>query len=202
MGYDLRLRSGIFLEPNKRQWPAADWVFFQSPKSAHLLHMVPHVVSFLKDAKIAAIAPSTAQVLQQMGIHVDFTGDSSNTKKTGEMFAAQLKKNEQVLLLSGNQSVQTIKRSLPKRSCLEINWYRNIVTQNNFEEKFHFAHCSSPSQVQGLESYLQQNKECQIIAMGSSTARYANAIGLSPIFPREFSEEALLETIQDIVASK
>ncbi len=190
------LRSAIYLEPEFQPWPKADWVFFQSPKAAKLLATWPDYKRFLRSYKVAALAPATAAALEELGVQVSFTGSGTETSITAKAFLDHLKKDENILMLTGDKTVGSVAKFLPAERCLTHLWYKSKLHVYDSNLKVLFLHATSPSQVEGVKVFLNKNKESQFIAMGTTTQKRLEMEEIKPILPNDFSEAALLQAIK------
>lgn len=173
-----------------RHVPDADWLFFYSKNGVrYFFQQIP-----LKDIdglKLAAVGPGTAAFLESVARPPDFTG----TGEPGSTAAAFLKValNQRVVFPQAKESRQSIQQLLtPYLTALDLVVYENMPRQDINLPDFDVLVFTSPMNAQAYFSKYRWKKEQTVVAIGKTTAKALEVLGIDSIRVAEApTEEAL-----------
>ncbi|MFP5470011.1 MAG: uroporphyrinogen-III synthase [Bacteroidia bacterium] len=168
-----------------------DWVFFTSRNAVNAFFS-QHTKNDSK--KYAAVGSGTSKALQVFVKHIHFIGNGETTE-VAKQFLNQLTPNEKVLFPISNVSLQTVQKSLPKSSVINVEAY---LTEENFTEKIKADTYifTSPSNVRSFLKHNTLSGAKKIIAIGLSTKNELEAQGIYNIsVAHSYSELGLLDGI-------
>lgn len=144
--------------------------------------------------KYAALGNATAKALQEFVKQIHFIGDGETTE-VAKQFLNQLKPNEKIVFPISNVSLQTVQKSLPKSSVINVESY---LTEEVFTEKIEADTYifTSPSNVRSFLKHNSLSGAKKIIAIGNSTAKELSQNKVKNVFvAHSYSELALLDCL-------
>ncbi len=174
--------------------PTCDWLFFYSKNGVRFFFQAIDNQSII-DKKIGTIGESTAHVLEQeFGIKADFigTGDPLQTAKDFELKA----KNETVLFPRAEQSKKSIQEQLGKTIITkDLIVYKNEPVTDFEIVAADILVFTSPLNVKVYFDKVLLQPEQVVIAIGQTTAKYLQDIGIQSIISNAPNENALVEAV-------
>ena len=154
-----------------------DWVFFSSKKGVD--YFIKGIdIAFFETCKVAAIGKSTAQYIEeQYQLKVDFIGDVNNLSDSIAEF--MLLNPNKILLPRGKHSMESVQKYLPKSVFSELIVYENKpkVLLDKMESKILIF--TSPLNSKSYFERYQLDDDQQCIAIGNSTAKCLNELGIN-----------------------
>jgi uroporphyrinogen-III synthase len=181
--------------------PAAEWVFFYSPRAVHfLLQAVPF--SDLLDYKIGAIGNGTANALTEHQLIPDFIG-SGHPPATAEAFGRRAK-GKRVLFPRARHSRRSIQQLL-EGQIRDIDWivYENIPKETIELPDANILLFTSPLNAEIYYQHYGFRDDQITIAIGPTTRKKLADLGavkiLSARAPKEkYLLEACLEAVRSL----
>jgi uroporphyrinogen-III synthase len=172
--------------------PAADWIFFYSPRAVHFLLQA---VSFsdLMGYKIGAIGKGTAKSLTEHQLIPDFIG-TGHPQGTAESFGRSAK-GERVVFPRAKYSRRSIQRLLDGQ-IEDIDWvvYENVPKKNIELPESNILVFTSPLNAEIYFNRYGFQAEQIAIAMGPTTLKKLETLGARNILSaRAPKEKYLLE---------
>lgn len=201
-GFTLKGKSLIEIyRVNFNNFPKTDWIFFTSKNGVkHFFGQNPKIKP---ETKFAVVGKGTANALRQFEIQADFIGSKSMTNQIGKEFA-QIVKGKNVLFPLGRKSLRTIQTELIGI----VDFYELVVYENQPSDNFETIEAkilvfTSPSNV---ESFLQKQQILptqKVVAIGTTTAKYLNDVGITDVTVSYSSNEIhLVEAVFSVSSEK
>jgi hydroxymethylbilane synthase len=154
-----------------------DWVFFSSKKGVD--YFIKGIdIAFFETCKVAAIGKSTAQYIEeQYQLKVDFIGDVNNLSDSLAEF--MLLNPNKILLPRGKHSMESVQKYLPKNVFSELIVYENKPKVLLCKIASKILIFTSPLNSISYFEHYQLDDDQQCIAIGNSTAKCLNELGIN-----------------------
>jgi uroporphyrinogen-III synthase len=183
-----------------------DYIIFTSQNTCK--YFINHLRYFdLNRTQIIAIGPKTADFLRNKNISVNIIPKEHSSEGIKKLFLDQNIRNKKILIPGSQIRDRNLENFLVQNN----NYVESldIYTTNsiNYDEKFidnlikEFAieviTLFSPSAAKALLKQFSYNKYAFItyICIGNKTADYLKQNGLNPLFPGNFTEDALIQLL-------
>lgn len=177
--------------------PTTDWVFCYSSRSAEffLKRLAELGISPQDYPNYAALGKGTAQRLVELGIEPAFTGTGA-PEDTAAAFGVRAA-GQSVLFPRAEQSRQSIQRLLEgKLEMLDLIVYRNRQIRDLQLPDTDFVVLTSPLNARAYAACKGYSKAQRIVAIGHTTARALDALGVKDYrIADQASEEALAASV-------
>ncbi|BCU81228.1 hypothetical protein JIR001_10110 [Polycladomyces abyssicola] len=195
-----------------------DWVVFTSVNGVKYffrrLRELKLDIRSMSRAKIAAIGPKTAEVLEEKGLRVEVLPDKFQAEALVEHLKPLVRAGERILLPRADIARKVLAVELEKLGCQveEVDAYDTVVGNENAEEvanmlengAIHVITFTSSSTVRNFvdairsvrENWLSLIQGTQIACIGPITAQTAEELGLTPdVVAERFTIDGLIEAI-------
>lgn len=202
-----------------------DWIWFTSANAVQYFfaELQSRAIGSepLKKAKIAAVGPRTAQLLQERQVHVEDLPPQSHARAMVSYFASKLRAGQRLLLPRGNLARSELPLTLREAGVIvdDCVVYHTVKTTKTRSEKAELINAfkqhtidavtlTSPSIVEALLSTLaelgddplQLLDSIPLVCVGPVTAQRAKCLGLSSVFTADqASMKAIVETLNCIL---
>jgi hydroxymethylbilane synthase len=170
-----------------------DWIFFSSRNGVEFFFKLKPALS--KKVKFGVVGRGSEDALRKYGHLANYVGESGDIKEVAEDFAS-LVKGQTVLFPRAQDSLLTIQKSLsPDTKVVDLPIYETVMaedTDKTFAEVLVFT---SPSNV---DAYFKNNlldPGQKVIAIGSSTGKKFDDMGVSYTLPFSPDEIGLAEAV-------
>jgi hydroxymethylbilane synthase len=170
-----------------------DWIFFSSRNGVEFFFKLKPALS--KKVKFGVVGRGSEDALRRHGHLADYVGESGDVQDVAVEFAA-LVKGETVLFPRAQDSLLTILKALSADTkVVDLPIYETVIadeTDKTFADVLIFT---SPSNV---EAYFKNNlldPGQKVIAIGSSTGKKLDEMGVSYILPFSPDELGLAEAV-------
>jgi hydroxymethylbilane synthase len=173
-----------------------DWIFFSSRNGVEFFFKLKPALS--KKVKFGVVGRGSEDALRKYGHLADYVGESGDIKDVAEDFAL-LVKGETVMFPRAQDSLLTIQKSLsPDTKIVDLPIYETVMVDNIDKTYADVLIFTSPSNV---EAYFAENlldPGQKVIAIGSSTGKKFDEMGVSYILPFSPDEIGLAEAVYGI----
>lgn len=170
-----------------------DWVFFSSRNGVEYFFKLNPVLS--KKVKFGVVGRGSEDTLRKFGHLADFVGESGDIVEVAEEFA-KLVHGETVMFPRAQDSLQSIQKSLgPDTKIVDLPIYETVTEDNIDGTAAEVLIFTSPSNV---DAYFVDNllePEQQVIAIGNSTGKKFEEMGVKYILPYSPDEIGLAEAV-------
>jgi hydroxymethylbilane synthase len=170
-----------------------DWIFFSSRNGVEFFFKLKPALS--KKVKFGVVGRGSEDALRKYGHLADYVGESGDIKEVAEDFAA-LVIGETVMFPRAQDSLLTIQKSLsPETKIIDLPIYETVMVDNIDKTYADVLIFTSPSNV---EAYFAENlldPEQKVIAIGSSTGKKFDEMGVSYTLPFSPDEIGLAEAV-------
>ncbi|MEO6728812.1 MAG: hydroxymethylbilane synthase [Candidatus Dojkabacteria bacterium] len=170
-----------------------DWIFFSSKNGIEYFFALEPVLS--KEVKFGVVGRGSEEALKQLGKTVSFVGEGSDTTDVAEEFA-NIANGETILFPSAKDSLRTIQKGLSEDTkIIDLTIYETILEENVNESFADVLVFTSPSNV---DAYFEDNLLSpgqQIVAIGQSTGKKFEEMGVSYLLPASPDEIGLAEVV-------
>ena len=170
-----------------------DWIFFSSRNGVEFFFKLKPALS--KKVKFGVVGRGSEDALRRYGHLADFVGESGDIKEVAEDFA-QLAKGETVLFPRAQDSLLTIQKSLSADTkIIDLPIYETGMVENIDKSYADILIFTSPSNV---EAYFAENlldPGQRVIAIGTSTGKKFDEMGVSYTLPFSPDEIGLAEAV-------
>jgi hydroxymethylbilane synthase len=170
-----------------------DWIFFSSRNGVEFFFKLKPALS--KKVKFGVVGRGSEDALRRYGHLADYVGESGDVQDVAVEFA-ELVKGETVLFPRAQDSLLTISKALSADTkVVDLPIYETVIaddTDKTFADVLIFT---SPSNV---EAYFKENlldPGQKVIAIGSSTGKKLDEMGVSYILPFSPDELGLAEAV-------
>lgn len=179
--------------PFDPQLPDTDWVFFSSKNGVGFFFDQQPILP--PNVRFGAIGEATAHAIRQFGYEVAFVGMGSDTTMVAFEFAA-VARGKKVLFPQPTNSLQTVQNVLGD----VIRSKTLVVYRNSPIANFDIPVCdillfTSPANAQNYYRHYPILPEQKVIAIGPTTARALNDLGVSDYVLSHSSHEISLVDI-------
>ncbi len=170
-----------------------DWIFFSSRNGVEFFFKLKPSLS--KKVKFGVVGRGSEDALRKYGHLADYVGESGDIKEVAEDFAS-LVKGETVMFPRAQDSLLTIQKSLsPDTKIVDLPIYETVMVDNIDKTYADVLIFTSPSNV---EAYFAENlldPGQKVIAIGSSTGKKFDEMGVSYTLPFSPDEIGLAEAV-------
>ncbi len=170
-----------------------DWIFFSSRNGVEFFFKLKPSLS--KKVKFGVVGRGSEDALRKYGHLADYVGESGDIKEVAEDFAS-LVNGETVMFPRAQDSLLTIQKSLsPDTKIVDLPIYETVMVDNIDKTYADVLIFTSPSNV---EAYFAENlldPGQKVIAIGSSTGKKFDEMGVSYTLPFSPDEIGLAEAV-------
>jgi len=171
----------------------ADWIFFSSKNAVEYFFQLNP--SLPKKVKFGAMGTGSEDMLRRKGYFVDYTGNGVDPADVVADFAA-LANGQTVVFPSAEDSMRSIQQALSADTkIVDLPVYETILEDNVAPTGAEVLVFTSPSNV---EAYFVENlldPDQKIIAIGKSTGKKLDEIGVKYTLPYSPDETGLAEAV-------
>jgi hydroxymethylbilane synthase len=170
-----------------------DWIFFSSRNGVEFFFKLKPALS--KKVKFGVVGRGSEDALRKYGHLADFAGESGDIQEVAEDFA-KIVKGETVLFPRAQDSLLTIQKSLSvDTKIIDLPIYETGMVENIDKTYADILIFTSPSNV---EAYFAENlldPGQKVIAIGTSTGKKFDEMGVSYTLPFSPDEVGLAEAV-------
>ncbi len=170
-----------------------DWIFFSSKNAVEYFFQLNPVLP--KKVKFGVMGSASEDTMRRKGFFVDYTGVGIDTKDVAAEFA-KLANGSTVLFPAAENSMRSIQKELSAETkIIDLPVYETIHEDNVEASAAEILIFTSPSNV---EAYFADNlldPGQQVIAIGKSTGKKLEEVGLSYVLPYSPDETGLAEAV-------
>jgi hydroxymethylbilane synthase len=170
-----------------------DWIFFSSRNGVEYFFKLKPTLP--KDVKFGVVGRGSEDALRKFGHLADYVGESGDITEVAEDFAL-LVKNQKVLFPRAQDSLQSIQKSLSADTkIVDLPIYETVIEENIDQSSADILIFTSPSNV---EAYFADNlldPGQQVIAIGNSTGKKFDEMGVTYAMPYSPDEIGLAEAV-------
>lgn len=170
-----------------------DWVFFSSRNAVEYFFKLKPALS--KKIKYGVVGRGSEDALRKYGELADYVGESGDIKEVADDFAA-LVRGQRVLFPRAQDSLQSIQKSLMEDTkIIDLPIYETVVEEDIDQTYADILIFTSPSNV---DAYFAKNlleHGQQVIAIGNSTGKKLEEMGVSYTLPYSPDEIGLSEAV-------
>lgn len=170
-----------------------DWVFFSSRNGVEYFFKLNPVLS--KKVKFGVVGRGSEDTLRKFGHLADFVGESGDIVEVGQEFAKLVEK-QTVLFPRAQDSLLSIQKSLRETTkVVDLPIYETVIEEQIDGTTAEVLIFTSPSNV---EAYFVDNlldPEQKVIAIGNSTGRKFEEMGVKYVLPYSPDEIGLAEAV-------
>jgi len=171
----------------------ADWIFFSSKNAVEYFFQLNPLLP--KKVKFGVMGSGSEDMLRRKGYFVDYTGDGVDPADVAAEFAG-LANGKIVVFPSAENSMRSIQQALsPETKIIDLTVYETILEDNVQSSGAEIMVFTSPSNV---EAYFVDNlldPDQKIIAIGVSTGKKLDEIGVRYTLPYSPDEVGLAEAV-------
>lgn len=171
----------------------ADWIFFSSKNAVEYFFQLDPVLP--KKVKFGVMGSGSEDMLRRKGFFVDYTGDGIDPADVAAEFA-ELANGKTVVFPSAENSMRSIQQALsPDTKIIDLTVYETILEDNVQQTGAEIMVFTSPSNV---EAYFIDNlldPDQKIIAIGVSTGKKLDEMGVKYTLPYSPDETGLAEAV-------
>ncbi len=176
--------------------PAADWIFFYSQTAIDFFFRKARFDENNEIPRLATMGRATAQVLKYKKKRIDFIG-TGEPESTAEEFL-RVSQGKRVIFPRAQSSRKSIQTLLQDQiEVIDLPVYKNVIKENVQIPECAYYLVTSPMNAEGLVNSLP-NFNGQLIAIGSTTAKALEALGVEYIQSRQPSVNAMFERVLEI----
>ena len=171
----------------------ADWIFFSSKNGIEYFFRLNPTLS--KETKFGVVGRGSEDALKQLGKKVSFVGESSDTAEVAEEFAA-IANGQTIVFPSAKDSLRTIQQGLSAETkIIDLTIYETILEENVAQTYADVLVFTSPSNVDAYfaDNLLEPGQ--QVVAIGKSTGKKFEEMGVNYILPASPDEIGLAEVV-------
>lgn len=170
-----------------------DWIFFSSRNGVEYFFKLNPVLA--KKVQFGVVGRGSEDTLRKFGHLADFVGESGDITEVAEEFA-ELVRGQTVLFPRAQDSLLSIQKSLAEDTkVVDLPIYETVVADDIDGTSAEVLIFTSPSNV---EAYFIENllePEQQVIAIGNSTGKKLEEMGVSYVLPYSPDEIGLAEAV-------
>ncbi|HVW96578.1 MAG TPA: hydroxymethylbilane synthase [Mucilaginibacter sp.] len=171
----------------------ADWIFFSSKNAVEYFFQLNPLLP--KKVKFGVMGSGSEDMLRRKGFFVDYTGAGIDSADVAKEFAA-LANGQTIVFPSAENSMRSIQQSLSADTkIIELTVYETILEDEVEPSGAEILVFTSPSNV---EAYFVDNlldPDQKVIAIGLSTGRKLDEIGVKYTLPYSPDETGLAEAV-------
>lgn len=170
-----------------------DWIFFSSRNGVEYFFKLKPLLP--KDVKFGVVGRGSEDALRKFGYLANYVGESGDIPEVAEEFAA-LVKGEVVLFPRAQDSLQSIQKSLTEDTkIIDLPIYETVIEENIDHTPADVLIFTSPSNVDAYFANNLLDPGQRVIAIGSSTGRKFEEMGVAYILPYSPDEIGLAEAV-------
>lgn len=170
-----------------------DWVFFSSRNGVEYFFKLHPLLS--KKVKFGVVGRGSEDSLRKFGYLADFIGESGDIQEVAEEFA-KLVANKTVLFPRAQDSLLTIQKSLqPSTKIVDLPIYETVIEENIDRTAAEVLIFTSPSNVEAYFAANLLEPEQKVIAIGNSTGKKFDEMGVKYTLPYSPDEIGLAEAV-------
>ncbi|MDP9077405.1 MAG: hydroxymethylbilane synthase [Bacteroidota bacterium] len=170
-----------------------DWIFFSSKNAVEYFFQLDPLLP--KKVKFGVMGSGSEDMLRRKGFFVDYTGDGIDSAEVAAEFA-ELAKGQTVVFPSAENSMRSIQQALsPDTKIIDLTVYETILEDDVQQTGAEILVFTSPSNV---EAYFVDNlldPDQKVIAIGLSTGRKLDEMGVKYTLPYSPDETGLAEAV-------
>ncbi|MCR8561881.1 hydroxymethylbilane synthase [Mucilaginibacter sp. BJC16-A38] len=170
-----------------------DWIFFSSKNAVEYFFQLDPLLP--KKVKFGVMGSGSEDMLRRKGFFVDYTGDGIDSAEVAAEFA-ELAKGQTVVFPSAENSMRSIQQALsPDTKIIDLTVYETILEDDVQQTGAEIIVFTSPSNV---EAYFVDNlldPDQKVIAIGLSTGRKLDEMGVKYTLPYSPDETGLAEAV-------
>ena len=176
LNYKIEFESYITFVPLDFENPTdADWLFFSSKNGVK--HYFKKVKKILPNIKIAAVNSGTAQILHELGAHVDFIGSGGDIQNIAHEFDKVA--FGKIYFPQAKKSLQSIQKALKiNKDIHTLVVYDNQAKQQVQKRTDSVLVFTSPLSAEAYFANNELEKNQKVISIGPSTTRKLTALGI------------------------
>ncbi|HKG06535.1 MAG TPA: hydroxymethylbilane synthase [Pedobacter sp.] len=170
-----------------------DWIFFSSRNAVEYFFKLNPVLS--KKVKFGVVGRGSEDSLRKQGHPADFVGESGDITEVAEAFA-ELATGMTVLFPRAQDSLQSIQKSLKADTkVIDLPIYETVVEDEIDQTYADILIFTSPSNVDAYFADNLLDPGQQVIAIGNSTGKKFDEMGVSYALPYSPDEIGLAEAV-------
>jgi len=170
-----------------------DWIFFSSRNGVEYFFKLNPVLS--KRIKFGVVGRGSEDALRKYGHVADYVGEGGDIEEVAQLFAV-LVENQTVMFPRAQDSLLSMQKSLkPSTKVVDLPIYETVIEDEIDRTSAEVLIFTSPSNV---EAYFAQNlldPEQQVIAIGHSTGKKFDEMGVKYTLPYSPDEIGLAEAV-------
>jgi hydroxymethylbilane synthase len=170
-----------------------NWVFFSSRNSVEYFFKLNPVLS--KHIKFGVVGRGSEDALRKYGHIADYVGEGGDIDEVAQLFADEVE-NQTVLFPRAQDSLLSMQKYLkPSTKVVDLPIYETVIEEEIDPTSAEVLIFTSPSNV---EAYFAKNlldPEQQVIAIGHSTGKKFDEMGVKYILPYSPDEIGLAEAV-------
>ncbi|MFD2286048.1 hydroxymethylbilane synthase [Pedobacter petrophilus] len=170
-----------------------DWVFFSSRNSVEYFFNLKPLLP--KKTQFGVVGRGSEDALRKFGHFADFVGESGDITEVAEDFA-KLVSGKNILFPRAQDSLQSIQKSLPADAkIIDLPIYETVIEENIDQSYADVLIFTSPSNVDAyfVDNLLEPGQ--QVIAIGNSTGKKFDEMGVKYALPYSPDEIGLTEAV-------
>ncbi len=170
-----------------------DWIFFSSRNGVEYFFKLNPLLP--KKVKFGVVGRGSEDTLRKFGHLSDFVGETGDIEEVAEEFAS-LVENQIVLFPRAQDSLQSIQKSLRETTkVVDLPIYETVVADNIDGTTAEVLIFTSPSNVDAYFAVNLLDPEQKVIAIGISTGKKFDEMGVSYMLPYSPDEIGLAEAV-------
>lgn len=170
-----------------------DWIFFSSKNGIEYFFKLNPTLS--KEIKFGVVGRGSEDALKQLGKTVSFVGESSDTTEVAEEFAA-IANGQTIVFPSAKDSLKTIQQGLSTETkIIDLTIYETILEEDVAQTYANVLVFTSPSNVDAYFANNLLEPGQQVVAIGKSTGKKFDEMGVKYILPSSPDEIGLAEVV-------
>jgi len=170
-----------------------DWIFFSSRNGVEYFFKLNPVLS--KRIKFGVVGRGSEDTLRKYGHVANYVGEGGDIEEVAQLFAV-LVENQTVMFPRAQDSLLSMQKSLkPSTKVVDLPIYETVIEDEIDRTSADVLIFTSPSNV---EAYFAQNlldPEQQVIAIGHSTGKKFDEMGVKYTLPYSPDEIGLAEAV-------
>ena len=169
------------------------WVFFSSKNAVEYFFQLKPKLPV--DVKFGVMGSGSEDVLRQQGFFADFTGNNNDPREVAAEFA-KLADGQKILFPAAENSLRSIQAGLsPDTKIVDLPIYETVLLKDIPPSDAEILIFTSPS---NAEAYFNKNlcePDQKVIAIGKSTEKKLNELGVKCTLPYSPDETGLAEAV-------
>jgi len=170
-----------------------DWIFFSSRNAVEYFFKLKPVLP--KNVKFGVAGRGSEDSLRRVGHVADYVGEGGDIEEVAELFAEQVA-GKKVLFPRAQDSLQSIQKALkPDTIVVDLPIYETVVEDDIDQTYADVLIFTSPSNVDAYFTDNLLDPGQQVIAIGNSTGKKFDEMGVKYILPYSPDEIGLAEAV-------